>query len=97
MQTGVDTPTHRATINELPEDIAQAHLDGIRERRMRTFQVYQEVQAEKAKARAASVSKQLEKQLAMLAKEIASLDKYCEKVEVRLNKVRALRLELEQE
>lgn len=90
-----DTPTHRVTVDQLPEDLADQLLEAIRVRRMATFQVYSETQALKAKARAESVSKDIVKQLQMMEKELAAADKAVSKAHDRINKVRALRLQLE--
>lgn len=95
MQTIKDTPYKRLTIVDLTDEQADAYIEGIRERRMRTFHVYEETQQRKKQARADKALSELDKQLAMLLKEIHKFDGYFEKLEARRNKVRALRLEIE--
>ena|SRR5258708_5108940 len=89
-----DTTTHRATVDQLPEELAQELLERIRVRRMATFQVYQETVELKRQAMAERITKDLVKRLAIMEKAIAAADKAVSKAEDQINKVRALRLQL---
>jgi hypothetical protein len=90
-----DTTTHRATVSELPEDIALQHLESIMARRLRARREYEDTLKQKDAAKRETISASLVKHLEMMKKELATLDKAFEKVEVRVNKIRASRLELE--
>jgi len=90
-----DTPMSRATILELPIQEAEAFLAKIREKRMYAYSVYEQAVKAKAAARADKITASVHKAIGMMQKEIAALDKAEEKVRNRINKIRALILQLE--
>lgn len=90
-----DTETTRTTVDQLPDDIAYALLDAMRERRLKAAALFAEAQELKAKARSERVREMLDKQVEMYHKDIAQCDRVLEKLAARANKIRALRLELD--
>jgi hypothetical protein len=90
-----DTETTRTTVDQLPDDVAYALLDAMRERRLRAAALFAEAQEMKAKARSERVREMLDKQIEMYHKDIAQCDKVLAKLDARANKIRALRLELD--
>ncbi len=89
-----DSPVARANVDTMSDNQMDAHLEGIRTRRMSAFIVYQEAQAIKHQAYEEKLSIKLDKQINMLKKEIEQLDKKIIKVEARVLTVRSLRLEI---
>lgn len=91
----LDTPIHRATINELPIDTLDIMLMQIRERRLAWVSKLEAT--EKAKKEAAD-EKLIEKYTKLYSKvhaSITKLDASIEKIEIDINKLRAIALELE--
>ena len=86
-----DTAMHRQLFTEMNEEQQTAFLDAIRERRLRTVKVYEEMQAAKRNAKDEKVRTQLQAQASMMDKELLALNKALEKVEARATKVLALR------
>ena len=90
-----DTPTVRQTIDQLPEAVAEAVLQGIQTRRLQAFQVYEKNRQEAKAVQDARLKLKMEKQLTILQRELDSLDKLIDKVEKRCLNVRAIRLEID--
>jgi hypothetical protein len=95
MSLANDNPLFLPNVNELSDDELYTLLEGIRERRLKPVQDYHDGQALKAKAKAVKMEEQLDKQLVMFAKELASVDKVLAKLEGRSRKIRAIRMEVE--
>jgi predicted HTH domain antitoxin len=93
----LDSEVHRATIAELDDATLDAMLDALRERRLRLAKDYEAKQREKDAARSVRVREMYNKQLVMVEKAIATADKALDKAADKLNKMRAFRLELEDE
>lgn len=90
-----DTPTHRRTISEMSDDELFELIKAKRQR----LQELQKERVKKYRADAAKIStdrmhKQYLKNIEMLEKEIDKVDKFFDKIEARLAKVRTQRLEL---
>lgn len=90
-----DTETSRTTVDQLPDELAYALLDALRERRLRAAALYAEAQEMKAQARSERVREMLDRQMELYHKDVAQCDKVLAKMETRANKIRALRLELD--
>ena len=90
-----DTPTDRTSIELLTDDELDAMLEVIRERRLKLVKQMQDLEAARHNARREVIAGKVEKHFEMLVKEMQGFDKHIEKVEKRLLKIRALRLELE--
>ena len=72
-------------------------LEGIRLRRLSAVQLYQEMQEVKRVARDERTRDKIEKQCAMLQKEIDALTKATDKVDARMATLAGLRLIVESE
>ena len=90
-----DTPIKRVNITEMTDDQLSSWLIGIRERRLKAVQIFEESQALKEQARKLKLDKKLEHELKMFERERTQLDKVIEKVEKRATGLRALQLQLE--
>lgn len=69
-------------------------LESIRERRLRAAKHYEEAQAAKALVAEEKARASLEKQLEMCEGNLSRVDKALDALETRVNKIRALRLEI---
>jgi hypothetical protein len=90
-----DTPAKRVNIMDMSHEEMEAFLSGIRERRLKSIQIYEETELLREQARKLKLDKTLDHELKMWSKELAQLDKVIEKVEKRTVKLRAIRLQLE--
>lgn len=86
----VDTAMHRQLFVEMTVPQQEAYLDGIRERRLRSVQVYEQLQQAKRAVKDEATRAKLQKQCNMMDKEIIALNKALEKVEARAVTVTAL-------
>ena len=91
----IDTPIAPLTLDQLKDEQIDAHLAGIRERRLKTFKVYEAGEKERKETRNEKLRTQLEKQGEMFKKELLEADKKIDKLEARALKIRALRMEME--
>jgi len=90
-----DTPIHRKHAKDMTDDEHEAFIEGIRERRLKPIQAFEEATLLKAEARKQQLEEQLEKQLGMFEKEMVRADKVMDVLEKRAIKLRAIKLELE--
>lgn len=90
-----DTPIHRKDISEMTDEQIDEMLVGIRERRLKLVQQYQEAQLVKKEKSRTKAIETLDRQCEMFEKELATLDKNIGKLEKRALNIRALRLEIE--
>jgi hypothetical protein len=90
----LDTETHRATIDEIDEDTLYVLLDELRERRLRAVRVLEEAEEIKRLARSERVREMVAKHVTMFDKELLTCTKNLDKLEQRVNKIKALRLEI---
>ena len=89
-----DTPTELQTIDQLPEAVAEAIIQGIQIRRLKAFEVYEKNRAAAKEVYDAKLKLKLEKHLTMMEKELETLDKHIAKVEKRALNIRAIRMEI---
>lgn len=91
-----DTPMTRRTIAELTYDQLVVHTEALRERRLAQF--HQMVAAQQAadEARCGKLRKDIEDQCRMLEKDFKTCDNALERIDKRVRKIEAARLELEQ-
>lgn len=90
-----DTPTHRAVITEMSDESIDAMLLTMRDRRLSIVRAMQDAELAKRNVYIEHQREKLNKQLEMLKKELATVDKSLDKAEQRVLKIRALRLEIE--
>lgn len=90
-----DTPVKRLNITEMSDDQLTSWLVGIRERRLRAVQIFEETQALKDRAYKLKLDAKFEHEMKMFERERTQLDKVIEKVEKRATGLRALQLQLE--
>ncbi len=89
------SPIERKTIDDMTIDQLDAAIAQRRQRRLVAFQVYQEAVESKKRATDERLRAQLEKQIEMLVKEFARVDKMLDQVDARITKIAGVRLELE--
>lgn len=94
--TQSSTPEHitPAALYDMSGDDIDAMLERIRERRLSAVRQYEEAMAAAKQASDAKARTSLLKQCDMLAKKITSVNKAIDIMDDRVNKIRALRLEL---
>jgi hypothetical protein len=88
---------HRKLFVEMTAAEQEQWLEGIRERRLQAVQAYKDLQAAKQKVKDERLAAKAEQTLAMLAKEVAALEKAIEKVDKRRVLANAIRNMIEQE
>jgi hypothetical protein len=88
---------HRKLFVEMTAAEQKQWLEGIRERRLQAVQAYKDLQAAKQKVKDERLAAKAEQTLAMLAKEVAALEKAIEKVDKRRVLANAIRNMIEQE
>jgi|TARA_Y100000034_G_C6875491_1_gene400333 hypothetical protein len=93
-QSPDDTPMHRKTITEMADNEIDTMLDGLRERRMKTVQVYQDAENAKAELKREKDTETLNKKLAVFKKKLDAAEKAQDALDAYSLKIRALRLEL---
>lgn len=90
-----DTPFKRRLFVELSLTEQDDYLQGLRDRRLRAVREYKAMQELKQRAKDERTRKQIDDCLRMLQKELDAAEKALDKVEVRANKLHALRLMVE--
>jgi len=90
-----DTPAHRVNVMEMDDNTLDAFLLNIRDRRLHSVRIFEESEQLRELARRQKMTKVLDHEQAMCKKELTQLDKVIDKVEKRVLKLRALRLQLE--
>lgn len=88
-----DTPMHRKKVNELTDKELDELIENKRERRQRIVRQYQEAQEAKRRAEQQKAKDEYDKQLRILEKDLGTVDRALERCESRMNKLRALRLQ----
>lgn len=87
-----DTPINRASILDIPEDELYARLDTLRDRRLRSYHVYQKGIELKARAASDKAVEQIEKKLQQYVKKLETVDKALDALEKLTLDIQALRL-----
>lgn len=90
-----DSATRRIVITEMSDEQIDQLLTTMRERRLSIVRVKQEAEMAKHAVRVEHLRERIHKQLGMLQKELDAADKALDKAELRVFKIRALRLEAE--
>lgn len=93
----LDTPINRATIAQMTDDQIDAHLDQLRERRLKPIQVYKEAKELADKLKHEKRAEALEKAIEGFEKDLLQFDKKLEKLQSRALKIRGIRLEMSME
>jgi len=83
-----------ANLADYHDDEAEAMIEAIRARRLHALHVYEQSKREAAERKHTVDVAALEKQCVMLAKDIERVSKALDALEKRVNRVRALRLQL---
>lgn len=83
----------RQDISQMSDAQLDEFLDNIRARRMASFYVFEQTQADLAQVQEEKAKVMLEKELDQIIKTVASVDKGLEKLETRINKLRGLRIQ----
>lgn len=92
-----DTPMHRVLFVELTPQQQDAFLDGIRARRLVSVNKHAELAKLKQQAKDNQTRRMLDVQSRQMEKEIANVTRWLEKIELRYNKIAALRAMIESE
>ena len=87
-----DTPYHRKTIAEMSQQEQEQWLTEVRMRRMKVKLELEEAARVREVLKSEKAKEDLDKQLKMLEKDVATLDKAAERIEKRMAKVWELRL-----
>jgi 3-methyladenine DNA glycosylase/8-oxoguanine DNA glycosylase len=90
-----DTPMHRKTVRELRDDELNQLLDRKREHRLKQVRVYERAQQKAKENEQEKARKQLERQCELFEKDLATVDRALDRLEQRANKIRAFRLQYE--
>lgn len=85
------------TMSDMSDDDLISLLERVRENRLRYVEIYKEKERMKQEARVEKVRDKVEKQFAMLGKEIERMDKVYAALDKRVTNIRALRVELDME
>ncbi len=91
-----DTPVSLADLSKMSEKERDDLLIQIRERRLRSVKIYEELSLMKAEARKEQLEGQLNKALEMFNKDLVRVDKALTSLENRSVKLRSIELEIEQ-
>ena len=91
-----DKPISLADLTKMSEKERDDLLIQIRERRLRSVVIYEELSLMKAEARKEQLEGQLTKALEMFNKDLVRVDKALTSLETRAVKLRSIELEIEQ-
>ncbi len=91
-----DTPTHYRSIDDLTDEKLDEEVLRLHARRLRAYEAFREAQELKLLQMHERQQERLTKLFEMYKKELDRADKAIEKVEMRLAKIRAMRLEIEE-
>lgn len=94
-QASLDTPIHRATVNQIAIEELDKFLDSLRERRLVRVKKLEAVAKVRAEDAHLAVYLKFEKQHALVKKVLAKLADDEAKAEQCVNKLRALAMEME--
>jgi phosphosulfolactate synthase (CoM biosynthesis protein A) len=86
----VDTPTERTRFQETTLLEQEAFLEGIRERRLKALQVYQELQAEKQRVRDINLSVKAGKILLRMEAKATAIEKHISDYEKMMKDARSM-------
>ena len=89
-----DTPVDYETISRMTDADYAVLLTAIRERRLKTVQIYEKAKAEKDAIRDEQLKSRLAHEMRMFEKEHAALMRDIDKVESRVTKINSIRLEI---
>jgi hypothetical protein len=90
-----DQPTERSVYEDLTIEQQEAFLDGIRERRLASLKVYEELQAAKAQVRNEKLSAKAERLSKKVGKQLEAALKAITAVEQCHREIRAIKIEME--
>lgn len=90
-----DTPMHRKKVNELTDAELDTLLNRKREQRIKTVRVYEAAREAKKQQEQEKAYKEYERQCELFEKDLATCDRALDRLEQRANKIRALRLQYE--
>lgn len=83
----------RHDISVMNDEQLDELINGIRIRRMASFYIYEQTQADLAQVQEQKAKLSLEKELDQIIKVLSTLDKNFEKLETRIHKLRGLRIQ----
>lgn len=83
----------RVDISKMSDEQLDSFLEGIRERRMLTLVVYEQTLMDKEEAASEKAKAAIERELVQIMKAIEALNKCFDKLELRINKLRGLRIQ----
>ena len=86
---------HRKKVNELTDTELNQLIDRKREQRIKTVRVYEHALQAKKQQEQQKAYKEYERQCELFEKDLATLDRALDRLENRANKIRALRLQYE--
>jgi uncharacterized tellurite resistance protein B-like protein len=89
-----DTPIHRASISELSDEQLDKLIESMRERRMRSYTLFQQAQQAKAELKEQKDKDRYEHLMKMAEKKLESVDKGLEALSKYVNEMRAIQLVL---
>lgn len=90
-----DTAMHRKTVRELRDDELNQLLDRKREHRLKQVRVYERAKQKAKETEQEKARQQLERQCELFEKDLATVDRALDRLEQRANKIRAFRLQYE--
>jgi hypothetical protein len=93
-EASLDTPIHRATIDQLPISVLDTWLTEVRARRLSVVRKLEGVREAKRLVRMTELADKYTKLYDRVKANIVKIDDYMEKIEANINKLRALELEL---
>ncbi|MBU2051484.1 MAG: hypothetical protein KKH61_21245 [Gammaproteobacteria bacterium] len=96
IKDGVELPPDfvtRIDVNSMSDQELDEFLERIRMRRMASFIIYQTTQAELAEMAEEKAKIRLTNEVTQIEKLLTTLDKQFEKLEIRINKMRGLRIQ----
>ena len=88
-----DTPTHRQSIDEIPVEQFEKHLEHVREARLIAKKMHESSILLANEVRETQLRKKFDKNIIMYNKELLQLDKLIDKLDKRINTLRAISLE----
>lgn len=96
IETGKELPPDfitRVDISRMTDPELDQFIERIRLRRMASFVIYQQTEADKQSVREERARAALEKEITMIHKQLDTLDRHFEKLETRIHKLRGLRIQ----
>lgn len=90
-----DTPIDRATVDQLPLDTLDNWLASMRDRRLSLARKVEQVRVERTRKQQEEAGERYDRQYELLMKQMTKMEELEESIAQRLNKMRALLLEME--